>query len=321
MDLEDSEADSSPDEEEEEEQYEETTDANAEEDLAPVPGLAPPPSNPLEFAPRATKGRGGIGSKSSATAGIGAQVRAGLGSSASTSAPITSAPLFASATAASIVVLGELSNRKRAGGTSDSIEESTSGSASPMTGAATPRGGLGSHNGIGSGIGMRAGIGGAGIGQRPQTSLLNSLRNELTAAQISSSDSPLASRSTKEEDRPRRSFLPSAAPSPTAVKASTTMSNSERQHFAKLATSGSLGLKMLEKMGWKSGTGLGADEQGIVTPIGEGTKLRQKGAGLGPGERSAGAKAEGKRSVPCYISLPGKILIFLRCIQERRGIR
>ncbi|KAK4698524.1 tuftelin-interacting protein 11, partial [Phenoliferia sp. Uapishka_3] len=48
-------------------------------------------------------------------------------------------------------------------------------------------------------------------------------------------------------------------------------------------------------MGWKSGSGLGADNQGIVTPIGEGQKLRKKGAGISKGERSAGSIAEAAR--------------------------
>jgi tuftelin-interacting protein 11 len=73
------------------------------------------------------------------------------------------------------------------------------------------------------------------------------------------------------------------------------ISAKEAQHFAQLASKGDLGLRMLEKMGWKSGTGLGANQQGIVTPIGEGTKMRKQGAGISKGERSAGSIAEERR--------------------------
>jgi tuftelin-interacting protein 11 len=96
--------------------------------------------------------------------------------------------------------------------------------------------------------------------------------------------------------RERRSFLPTATTQPgSASFVPKKISKKEQQHFAKLESSGSLGLKMLQKMGWKSGTGLGANEQGIVTPIGEGQKVRDRGKGLSSGERSAGAILEAAR--------------------------
>lgn len=56
-------------------------------------------------------------------------------------------------------------------------------------------------------------------------------------------------------------------------------------------TTSGFGLKMLEKMGWSKGKGLGVQEQGIARPID--VKLRQKGAGL----QDAGERTEQSRQV------------------------
>lgn len=73
------------------------------------------------------------------------------------------------------------------------------------------------------------------------------------------------------------------------------LSYEEKAHFAKI--SGSFGAKMMAKMGWEAGTGLGASGQGIVTPVE--SKLRPKGAvGIAYGgfkERTKQAIAEDRR--------------------------
>lgn len=280
------------------------------EDLAPVPGLAPSPppnvvpepdiapSTPLAFAPR------GIGSRGRGGAGIGS--RAGIGGGAGIGARSSSsaAPAFASATSASMMSLGGVGVAK------PTIDAVPSGSQSPMTDASTPR------IGLGAGIGATRAAGG-GIGSRP--SLADSLRDRLAAQQTtfgadlspssmqsspssSAGASPVPeamSTNTTEQQtipRERRSFLPTASTQAGGTSfVPKKISKKEQQHFAKLESSGSLGLKMLQKMGWKNGSGLGANEQGIVTPVGEGQKVRERGKGLSSGERSAGAIAEAAR--------------------------
>ena len=69
---------------------------------------------------------------------------------------------------------------------------------------------------------------------------------------------------------------------------------SEMAHFHKLQ--GTFGAKMLAKMGWKAGTGLGVEGEGIVTPIE--TKLRPQKMGIafkGFKEKTDQSKMEARR--------------------------
>lgn len=77
-------------------------------------------------------------------------------------------------------------------------------------------------------------------------------------------------------------------------QSATPLSAAERQHFSKI--SGTFGARMLAKMGWTAGTGLGTTGEGIVTPVE--SKLRPKGMGLafkGFQEKTEQSKAEARR--------------------------
>lgn len=70
----------------------------------------------------------------------------------------------------------------------------------------------------------------------------------------------------------QRSFVRHSEPS---SGASTPLPAHERAHFSKLT---GFGAKMLEKMGWQAGQGLGTTGEGIVIPVE--SKLRPKGMGI-----------------------------------------
>jgi tuftelin-interacting protein 11 len=93
--------------------------------------------------------------------------------------------------------------------------------------------------------------------------------------------------------RPQRAFVRNATPTvPPPSKPS--LSATESAHFRKLETS--YGARMLAKMGWESGTGLGTEGRGIVVPIE--SKLRPKNMGIafrGFGERTEQSRAEARR--------------------------
>jgi tuftelin-interacting protein 11 len=88
----------------------------------------------------------------------------------------------------------------------------------------------------------------------------------------------------------QRSFLRSDSP---ASKAATPLPAHERAHFSKL---GGFGAKMMEKMGWQAGMGLGTTGEGIVIPVE--SKLRPKNMGIafkGFKEKTDQSKLEAKR--------------------------
>ncbi|KAG6891177.1 hypothetical protein C0995_008429 [Termitomyces sp. Mi166 len=113
---------------------------------------------------------------------------------------------------------------------------------------------------------------------------------------IGSQSAPSTSTSTLEpmEDLPsafgKRSFVRDAKPSKPAVP----LSAGEMAHFNKI--SGSFGARMLSKMGWQAGTGLGAAGEGIVTPVE--SKMRPQKMGIafrGFKERTEQSKREARR--------------------------
>ncbi|KAH8926489.1 TFP11-domain-containing protein [Atractiella rhizophila] len=99
-------------------------------------------------------------------------------------------------------------------------------------------------------------------------------------------------------ERERRAFLgaqssPATTPRPNAMSS---LTREEKVHFAKLQSKGGAALKMMEKMGWKAGEGLGKEGAGRVTPVM--STLRPKGMGLayeGFREKGKAATVEEKR--------------------------
>jgi len=90
--------------------------------------------------------------------------------------------------------------------------------------------------------------------------------------------------------RTQRSFIRGDSP---ASKPATPLPAHERAHFNKL---GGFGAKMMEKMGWQAGMGLGATGEGIVIPVE--SKLRPKNMGIafkGFKEKTEQSKLEAKR--------------------------
>ncbi|KAF7317000.1 G-patch domain-containing protein [Mycena chlorophos] len=72
------------------------------------------------------------------------------------------------------------------------------------------------------------------------------------------------------------------------------LSVSEQAHFSKI--SGSIGARLLSKMGWEQGTGLGASGEGIVTPVESKLRPQKMGMGFrGFKEKTDQSRAEARR--------------------------
>jgi tuftelin-interacting protein 11 len=99
--------------------------------------------------------------------------------------------------------------------------------------------------------------------------------------------------STFSAARAQRSFLRDTASSIRAPQPAP-LTPTERAHFGKLQ--GTFGARMLAKMGWQTGTGLGVTGEGIVTPIDQ--KQRPGKIGIayrGFKEKTEQSKAEARR--------------------------
>lgn len=142
----------------------------------------------------------------------------------------------------------------------------------------------------------RGGIGSSKISHSATDEVLNSF-GAPSSSQAGIGSSPTASTSyTAEEELPssfrnrsQRSFIRDANPSPKVP-----MSTAEMAHFNKLQ--GSFGARMLSKMGWQAGTGLGTTGEGIVTPIE--SKMRPQKMGIafkGFKEKTEQSKMEARR--------------------------
>lgn len=95
----------------------------------------------------------------------------------------------------------------------------------------------------------------------------------------------------KEPPQPKRSFLPAKPAASFLPKPQANLTTDEKRHFAKLETSGGIGFKMLSKMGWSTGTGLGSGGAGRVNPV----DSQQRPVNMGIGYQ--GFKEKTKQSV------------------------
>ncbi|KAF7356333.1 Tuftelin-interacting protein 11 [Mycena venus] len=92
-------------------------------------------------------------------------------------------------------------------------------------------------------------------------------------------------------NRSRPSFVRDDSPS---TRPATPLSASEQAHFNKIQ--GTIGARLLAKMGWQAGTGLGAAGEGIVTPVESKLRPQKMGMGFrGFKEKTEQSKAEARR--------------------------
>ena len=153
----------------------------------------------------------------------------------------------------------------------------------PTTSTGMPsfsKGGIGSSR---SEVPSFAGPSRGGIGSKPSN-------NNETASTSNSRASPVVEPTPSAFASRSQSFTraANASPAPVALPAS------EMAHFSKIQ--GSFGARMLAKMGWQAGTGLGTTGEGIVTPIE--SKLRPQKMGIafkGFKEKTEQSKLEAKR--------------------------
>ncbi|KAJ3989288.1 GC-rich sequence DNA-binding factor-like protein-domain-containing protein [Lentinula detonsa] len=157
-----------------------------------------------------------------------------------------------------------------------------------------------SFGGIGSG--RKTGIG-IGFSKGGTTTTTTTTTTPAVSSPLTSSRGGIGSRPSLAQTVP--SNLPSSfgsqsrstpfvrSSTPT-VRPAVPLSHVEQAHFSKL--SGTFGARMLEKMGWKAGQGLGATGEGIVTPIE--SKMRPEKSGIayrGFKEKTEQSKMEARR--------------------------
>jgi tuftelin-interacting protein 11 len=207
--------------------------------------------------------------------------------------------------------LGFGASRGGIGSSRGGIGSSKGGIGSSKGGIGSSKGGIGSSKGgIGSsagGLGFNAPRGGIGSSSFSKASFKAASVTEIEDRPASASPSTTPAPPTVSADdlnlpssfgkttRTQRAFVrDDNSGSGTSTPKPVMLSASERAHFNKL--SGSFGARMLEKMGWQAGVGLGTTGEGIVAPVE--SKLRPKGMGLafkGFKEKTEQSKAEARR--------------------------
>ncbi|GAA98296.1 uncharacterized protein L969DRAFT_616734 [Mixia osmundae IAM 14324] len=127
-----------------------------------------------------------------------------------------------------------------------------------------------------------AGIGAARPGFAPPPSLASGV--------------PFSFGKTDDAQRQRRSFLGAQPSSNPTISKPSFVSREEQKHFAQLENQGGIGFKLLQRMGWSNGSGLGQSGAGIITPIE--VKKRPEKMGIsfdGFSERTKQSKDEARR--------------------------
>ncbi|KDQ13045.1 hypothetical protein BOTBODRAFT_112065 [Botryobasidium botryosum FD-172 SS1] len=182
---------------------------------------------------------------------------------------------------------GGIGFSKSAGTTAPSTTPGESPSPAP---AAGPRGGIGSRAGLGASTSSSFAAAAAAADPTPSSIPPSAALFGLPSA----FGAPASERGAP---RAQRSFLRNGGndgAGSAGTGSRTPLSAAEQQHFNKIQ--GTYGAKLMAKMGWQAGTGLGASAQGIVTPIE--TKLRPKNMGIafkGFKEKTEQSKAEARR--------------------------
>ncbi|KAF5383792.1 hypothetical protein D9615_003547 [Tricholomella constricta] len=154
------------------------------------------------------------------------------------------------------------------------------GALKSATQSSSIKGGLGSSfqaSGLNGGIGSLGAQSRSGIGAR------------ITVSTVENPSEPIDNLPSTFGKGP---FVRNGTPS--SAKPAAPLSTSEMAHFSKLR--GSFGERMLAKMGWQAGTGLGATGEGIVTPVE--SKLRPQKMGIafkGFKEKTEQSKMEARR--------------------------
>lgn len=147
-------------------------------------------------------------------------------------------------------------------------------------------GGIGSAKKAGLGIGFSSSAT-RETNQYPATTPFTSTKGGIgSRPSATTSDLPSAFAQSRSS-----SFVRDSQP---ATRPAIPLSHAEQAHFAKL--SGSFGARMLQKMGWQAGQGLGTTGEGIVTPIE--SKMRPEKSGIafkGFKEKTEQSKMEAKR--------------------------
>lgn len=216
-------------------------------------------------------------------------------------------PMSGSSEEQSPALQEEEEERPRFGGLGLGASRGSIGQGASKGGIGSSKGGIGSSKGgIGSGK-SSATSAFSGFSKGGNTFNLSSVTETSTPASPSPApeSQPKVERGTPDafdmptsfgrQSRPQRSFVRDGSTgSGTSTPKPANLSAQERVHFSKISST--FGARMLEKMGWQAGTGLGTTGEGIVTPVE--SKLRPKGMGLafkGFKEKTEQAKAEARR--------------------------